>query len=104
MGTVALEREDVPRRTVAQKMGVKPGWRAYVVGAPEGVMDSLGLPDLDVESELDGEFDYVHLFVRTQDEMRHRFPTLVPHLAAAGSCGSRGPRVASWVPTSPCPP
>ncbi len=71
-------------RTVAQKMGIRPGWRTHVTGAPAGVLDTLGLPALDVTAELTGEFDYLHLFVRTQEEMRARFPSLVPHLAGRG--------------------
>jgi hypothetical protein len=71
-------------KTVAQKMSIKSGWRAHIVGAPIGVLDSLGLPDLNVDSKLVGEFDYIQAFVRTQNEMRSVFPTLVPHLAAGG--------------------
>jgi hypothetical protein len=78
------ESEDMTDRTVAQKMGIKPGWRTHVVGAPDRVVDSLGLPPLEIEDELTGEFDYLHLFVRTQEQMREEFPTLVSHLAPHG--------------------
>ncbi len=71
-------------RTVAEKMGIKPGWRTHVVGAPTGVLDTLGLPALDMVDERIGEFDYVHLFVKTQAGMRKVFPTLTSHLAAGG--------------------
>lgn len=71
-------------RTVAQKMGIKPGWRTCVVGAPAGVVDTLGLPPLDVVDELTGQFDYLHLFVKTQEKMRECFPALVPHLGPGG--------------------
>ena len=71
-------------RTVAQKMGIKPGWRTHVIGAPEGVVDAMGLPPLKIEEALTGEFDYLHLFVRTQAQMRQEFPALVPHLAPQG--------------------
>ena len=71
-------------KTVAQKMGIKAGWRTHVVAAPAGVLDTMGLPPLECEDELNGEFDYLHLFVRTQAEMRKVFPTLVPHLSANG--------------------
>ena len=37
-------------RTVAQKMGIKPGWRAHLVDVPDGVLDALGLPPLDVDA------------------------------------------------------
>ena len=76
-------------RTVAQKMGIKPGWRTHIVGAPDGVLDTLGVPPLGMEAELTGEFDYLHLFVRTQEQMRAQFPDLVPHLAPTLSPCSR---------------
>lgn len=71
-------------RSVAQKMGIKRGWRAHIVGAPDGVQEELGLPPLDIQGELTGTFDYLHLFVRTHLQMREQFPALVPHLAARG--------------------
>jgi hypothetical protein len=69
---------------VAQKMGIRAGWRTHVVGAPAGVLDTLGLPTLDVAPGLVGELDYLHLFVRTRAELSEQLPVLVPHLAAAG--------------------
>ena len=86
-------------RTVAQKMGIKAGWRTHVVGAPGGVLDTLGLPPLQVETALVGEFDYLHLFVVTQEQMREVFPTLVPHLAATGKLWLSWPKAASSGPT-----
>ena len=71
-------------RTVAQKMGVKPGGRAHFVGAPAAALSAIELPDLDVVDELQGEFDYLHYFAVTQDDMRLTFPTLKPHLRATG--------------------
>lgn len=71
-------------RTVAQKMGIKPGWRAYFVNPPAGVMGKMDLPDVVVNNTLAGEFDYVHLFVVTQRQMRSTFPELVHHVAPDG--------------------
>jgi len=71
-------------RTVAQKMGIKADWRTHVVGAPDGVFDTLGMPPLQIDPVLQGEFDYVHLFLRTQAAMREEFPRFVPHLAEQG--------------------
>lgn len=42
------------------------------------------LPALEISDVLDGELDYLHLFVRTQDAMRTRFPVLVEHLRVGG--------------------
>lgn len=41
-------------RTVAQKMGVRPGSRAYVLGAPESALHALDLPDLQRPDRLGG--------------------------------------------------
>ncbi|GEP39988.1 DUF3052 domain-containing protein [Nocardioides psychrotolerans] len=71
-------------RTVAMKMGIKPAWRTHVVGAPDGVLETLGLPPLEMVPELTGDFDYLHLFVTAQAAMRVEFPRLVPHLASQG--------------------
>ena len=70
-------------RTVAEKMGLRPGWTAHFVGAPAGVPESMGLPPLEIVP-LDGQVDYLHLFVTTQVQMREEFPALVPHLAPGG--------------------
>ncbi|MFG2063914.1 hypothetical protein ACGFIK_21135 [Micromonospora sp. NPDC048871] len=71
-------------RTVAQKMGVKPGSRTFFMNAPESVHETIDLPDLVVGEGLDGEFDYMHLFVITQAEMNDQFPRLKAHLRAGG--------------------
>lgn len=70
-------------RTAAAKMGLKPGWTAHFVHPPAGVPEAMGLPPLELVP-LDGQVDYLHLFVTTQDQMREEFPSLVPHLAPAG--------------------
>ncbi|RNL87491.1 hypothetical protein [Halostreptopolyspora alba] len=76
-------KED-PSATVARKMGVRAGARAHFAHAPPEVLRGMGLPELDVSGELDGEFDYLHLFVTTQDAMRRAFPELKEHLRRDG--------------------
>ncbi|MGJ9421242.1 hypothetical protein [Aeromicrobium sp. CF3.5] len=73
-----------PSRSVAQKMGIKARWRAHTINAPHGVLDTLGLPDLEMDPVLTGTFDYLHLFVTTQAEMRVELATTKAHLAPAG--------------------
>lgn len=65
-------------------MGIKPGWRAHAIDAPHGVLDTLGLPPLDVDPVLTGMFDYIHLFVTTRVAMRATFPVAKTHLAPGG--------------------
>ncbi|MGB0100448.1 MAG: hypothetical protein WBP61_09225 [Nocardioides sp.] len=71
-------------RTVAEKMGIKSGWTAHLVGAPEEAVEALRLPDVVVVEPLEGEVDYLHLFVRTREQLRRDFPALVPHVAPRG--------------------
>ena len=71
-------------RTVAQKMGVKPGLRAYLRDAPATAVTAMGLPDLDVPETLTGELDYLHLFVVTQDRLREQFGELRDRLRPGG--------------------
>lgn len=71
-------------RSVAQKMGVREGCRAHIVGAPAMVLPAIELPELDISGELSGGFDYIHLFSITQVGMTEKLPNLKPHLRAGG--------------------
>ncbi len=76
---------DAPtRRTVATKMGIRTGSTAHLVGAPPSTMSAMELPPLAVSPELTGQFDYLHLFTASQEEMNEAFPTLKQHLAPSG--------------------
>ena len=70
--------------TVSKKMGIKEGTRAILVNAPEAARGAIDPPSLDVASELVGEFDYMHLFARTQAELDDVFPKLKAHLKPTG--------------------
>ncbi len=74
----------MPNKTVAQKMGVRAGARAHFVDAPLDVVGGMGLPELSIHEELNGAFDYLHLFVTEQDSMRRRLPVLKEHLRSGG--------------------
>ncbi len=73
-----------PHRTVAQKMGVKPGSRAFLVAAPPSAIDAMRLPPLETAPEISGEFGYLHLFTTTQAGMSEALPALKAHLASSG--------------------
>jgi hypothetical protein len=72
-------------RSIAQKMGIKPGTRTFFVNAPESALAAIELPDLDLGTTIDGEFGYIHLFVTSQTEMEEQFPRLKSHLHPAGT-------------------
>jgi hypothetical protein len=71
-------------RPVSQKMGIKPGTRAFFMNAPEAAQKAIDLPELQVSEKLDGQFDYIHLFLISQSEMDEAFPKLKPHLKPGG--------------------
>ena len=73
------------RRTVAQKMGITPGSRAHLMAAPPSATVAIELPPLVISPELDGQFDYLHLFTTSQMGMEDSFPALKEHLAVSGS-------------------
>ncbi len=75
---------DAQARTVAQKMGIKPGARAYLRDAPAATVEAMGLPELDLVETLAGEFDYLHLFVVRQRQMRDQFGELRDRLRPGG--------------------
>jgi hypothetical protein len=84
MSASAPPAERAARRTVAQKMGIRPGIRAHLVAAPSPAVLALQLPTLEISPELDGHFDYLHLFTTSQACMEDSFPTLKDHLSASG--------------------
>lgn len=71
-------------KPAAQKMGLTDGMRTYVRDAPHDVLESMGLPRLDVATSLSGDFDYLHLFVDTRQKLGSALPKLAGHLAPTG--------------------
>ena len=71
-------------RTVAEKMGLKAGSRAYFIGAPADAHTAMELPELDVPASLGGMFDHIHLFVLTALDLNEQFPALKSHVAPKG--------------------
>ena len=76
--------EESASRTVAQKMGVKHGSRAHLVGTPAAAFAAMQLPALEQSPEFDGEFDYLHLFTTSRPSLEEAFPTLKRHVKATG--------------------
>lgn len=71
-------------RIVAQKMGIKEGSRSIFINAPTEAKANINLPEIDDQTSLNGEFDYIHLFVVTQKAQTVFFPKLKKHLKLDG--------------------
>ena len=87
-----------------KKLGIKPGHRIRLIGAPKGFGDTLGaLPQpVDVVSPDDegaSPLDLVLFFTDSADVLRARFDGLAASLAAAGMLWVAWPKKASKVPT-----
>lgn len=72
------------KRSVAIKMGVKENTRAFFKNADADVIDGIELPALDISAALSGEFDYLHLFTKSQKEFKEHFPVLKSALKPKG--------------------
>lgn len=72
-------------KSVAEKMGIREGARAFFVNAPAESVEAIDLPPLERIDTLTGEFDYIHFFAKSQQELNETFPKLKPHLKATGS-------------------
>jgi hypothetical protein len=79
-------------RSVSSKMGVRAGSRACFINAPADAVAAMELPELDVSDVLDGDFDYIHLFCVTREEMERTFPALKEHLRPSGTAWLSWPR------------
>lgn len=69
---------------LAKKLGMKPGMRALVVGAPRGYLKLLTpLPEALVLSEtLNGTHQFVQLFATHASEIKRSAPRLLKHAAS----------------------
>ena len=69
----------MPDSALARKMKLKPGQRAALVNAPEGYLKDLSpLPaSVEVAERLQGEFDWVQVFVKNKAELDKLVPKVV---------------------------
>ena len=71
-------------KTVAQKMGIKEGSKSYFKDAPSDIVYAICLPKIEISDRLDGLFEYIHVFVKQQNEQENIFPILKQHLNLNG--------------------
>ena len=84
-----------------KKLGIEPGTRLALVGAPRGYLALLGpLPAgarrLSCTAD---DLDLIHLFTREAADLQRRLRALLPKIAADGMIWVSWPKKASKVPT-----
>jgi hypothetical protein len=70
--------------SLVRKMKLKPGQRAAIVNAPDGYLKELRpLPaSVQVVENLNGEFDWVQIFVKNESELKKHAPRAIRSLKA----------------------
>jgi hypothetical protein len=86
---------------LAKKLGIKPGFRVALVGAPEGFRAELDdLPEgVSFLTSLASQLDLIVFFTKSQSELTRNFPRLATKLAPAGMLWIAWPKKASGVAT-----
>src|SRR5687768_6600368 len=65
--------------SLSAKMKLKPGTHAVVLNAPEGYLKELSPAGVTIDSSLDGQYDWVQVFVKSRAELE----ALIPKVKAA---------------------
>jgi hypothetical protein len=86
-------------RSVVQKLGIKPGFRIFVDGAPASYDEIVGeLPaDTTIASRLKAPLDMVHLFAMQAAALRKKLPACREAIAPDGMVWVSWPKKSSGV-------
>jgi hypothetical protein len=88
------------KRSLVDKLGLKPEMRAAFVHAPDGYRELLGpLTGVIVVETLDAPCDFVHAFYTSANALMAEFPGLKAALTQAGILWISWPKGASGVKT-----
>jgi hypothetical protein len=93
--------QNVPESLQAKKLKLKPAQRTAVIHAPEGYLESLApLPEgVDVSEKLEGQFDWVQVFVKNKTELDKLLPQVVAALKPASLLWISFPKGTSKIQT-----
>lgn len=87
-------------RPLRDKLGIKPGQRIRIQGAPAGYAETLGIPDgVRVVDRLEAPLDLVQLFVEDARGLARELPRAKRALAPAGALWISWPKKASGIAT-----
>ncbi len=89
------------KRSLVDKLGIKPGASVLILEAPRGFAKTLGpLPaGVTVVKAPTPGLDFIHLFTPERADLERRFAALQKALAPAGMLWVSWPKKASGVPT-----
>ena len=89
------------KRSLVEKLGVKPGARMILVNAPPNYLDTLGdlPPGVVIVKKLKGSLDLIHFFTKKRRELELAFPDLKKTLSLEGTLWISWPKGSSKVET-----
>ena len=88
------------KRSLVDKLGIKPGFKICLVNTPSGYDQTLGeLPPVTQVETLAGPLDFIHFFTQEQAELEHRFLHLKEALAQTGMLWISWPKKAAKMKT-----
>jgi hypothetical protein len=82
-----------------EKLGLKPGYKAFVWNAPDGYQAELKplKSSIDLKSSLKGPLDFIHFFTISRAELEKHLPTLKQELDYGGCVWISWPKRSSGV-------
>ena len=87
------------KRSLVDKLGLKEGHRAAILGAPHGYPATLGDLRVKMRTDLRGESDFIQFFGKTRVELDRKFPALKACLVHNGMLWISWPKGSSGVAT-----
>jgi hypothetical protein len=89
------------KRSLVEKLGIKPGHRIRLINAPVGYIDLLGaLPQgVAVVDDEEGDLDLLQVFAMRQHEVHAEFPALAGQIKPSGALWVSWPKRSSNVAT-----
>ena len=89
------------RRSLVEKLGIKPGANILILNAPEDYNRSLGeLPTgVFVASSLGSTLDFIQFFAKDREALEQNFPALKQALTPNGQLWISWPKKSAKIPT-----
>jgi len=85
---------------LVKKLGIKPGFNIAFVNGPPGFAEELDLPtEVTVDSRSRRPLNFLHLFVKSEKELRQNFAACARKLEPAGMIWVSWPKKSSGVTT-----
>jgi hypothetical protein len=90
------------KTSLSRKLRIQPGQRALVLNSPEGYLSALlDLPDdVELSTEPEGEYDFVHLFVKDSAQLDDLRATAIAAVRHDGLLWISYPKKSSKVETN----